>query len=93
MYELVDPANRLVAQTLETAWNERLAELEVARAEDRRRQRQLLPVSTPEQTPELLAQVRHLGYGSQIAIQDKKELLRCVVTAGPSNDQGQSDPC
>jgi hypothetical protein len=38
-YELVDPANRLVAQTLETAWNERLAELEAARAEDRRRQR------------------------------------------------------
>jgi len=30
-YDLVDPADRLVAQTLETAWNERLAELGAAR--------------------------------------------------------------
>jgi hypothetical protein len=47
-YELVDPANRLVAQTLGTVWNERLAELEGARAEDRRRQRHTAPVNSPE---------------------------------------------
>lgn len=78
-YELVDPANRLVAQTLETAWNERLAELDAARAEDRRRQRRTPPVSTPEQMRELLGQLRQLWYASQVAVQDKKELLRCVI--------------
>lgn len=78
-YELVDPANRLVAQTLETAWNERLAELETARAEDQRRQRQGPPVSTPEQMREVLGQLRQRWYGDHIQVQEKKELLRCVI--------------
>jgi hypothetical protein len=78
-YELVDPANRLVAQTLETAWNERLAELEAARAEDRRRQRPTPPISTPEQMRELLGQLRDRWYGGHFEVQAKKELLRCVI--------------
>jgi Recombinase zinc beta ribbon domain len=78
-YELVDPANRLVAQTLEAAWNERLAELEAARAEDQRRQRQAPPVSTPEQMREVLGQLRQRWYSDHIQVQEKKELLRCVI--------------
>jgi DNA invertase Pin-like site-specific DNA recombinase len=78
-YELVDPANRLVAQTLETAWNERLAELEAARAEERRRLRVAPTVTTPEQMRALLEQLRARWFSGTLAIQDKKELLRCVV--------------
>src|SRR5439155_24724492 len=79
-YELVDPANRLVAQTLETAWNERLTELDAARAEYARRPPLRPPVSTPEQMQVMLAQLRELWHSGQLAPQDKKELLRCVVS-------------
>jgi DNA invertase Pin-like site-specific DNA recombinase len=78
-YELVDPANRLVAQTLETAWNDRLAELEAARDEARQRQRVATPISTPEQMRELLAQLRARWFSGAVAVQDRKELLRCVI--------------
>ena len=78
-YELVDPANRLVAQTLETAWNDRLAELEAARAEERQRQRVVTPINTPEQMRELLAQLRARWFSRAVAVQDRKELLRCVI--------------
>jgi hypothetical protein len=78
-YELVDPANRLVAQTLETAWNERLAEVEAARAEDKRRQRPTPPISTPEQMREVLGQLRRRWYSGEFDRQTKKELLRCVI--------------
>jgi DNA invertase Pin-like site-specific DNA recombinase len=79
-YELVDPANRLVALTLETAWNDRLTELAAARAEyERRRQPPLPPVSTPEQMRELLAQLRDIWHSGRLAPHDTKELLRCVV--------------
>lgn len=79
-YELVDPANRLVAQTLETAWNDRLAELAAARADhERRRQPPPPPVSTPAAMRAMLAQLREVWHGGRLAPQDKKELLRCVV--------------
>ncbi len=78
-YELVDPSNRLVAQTLETAWNERLAELEAARVEDRRRQQHTPPVSTPEQMREVLGQLRRRWFGGEFEVQAKKELLRSVI--------------
>jgi hypothetical protein len=69
----------LVAQTLETAWNERLAELEAARAEDRRRQRQAAPLSTPVQMREVLGDLRRRWFGGEFEVQAKKELLRCVI--------------
>jgi DNA invertase Pin-like site-specific DNA recombinase len=78
-YELVDPANRLVAHTLETAWNERLTELEAAQAENRRRQRPAPPVSTPEQMRAVLGQLRQRWFSAELAVQDKKGLLRCVI--------------
>jgi len=78
-YELVDPSNRLVAQTLETAWNERLADVEAARAEDRRRQRSTPTMSTPEQMREVLGQLRRRWFADEFDVQSKKELLRCVI--------------
>src|SRR5947209_18914205 len=78
-YDLVDTTNRLVAQTLETAWNERLAELEAARVEDRRRQHQASPISTPDQMREILGQLRRRWFAGEFDVQSKKELLRCVI--------------
>ena len=78
-YELVDPANRLVAQTLESAWNDRLADLAAARAEERQRQRVVSPVNSPEQMRVVLEQLRALWFGGRLAIQEQKELLRCVL--------------
>lgn len=78
-YELVDPANRLVALTLETAWNDRLTEVAAARAAAQRQPPPAPPVSTPEQMRALLAQLRDIWHGGGVAPQDQKELLRCVV--------------
>jgi hypothetical protein len=78
-YELVVRPAGLIAQTLETASNERLAELETARAEDRRRHRYVRPVSTPEQTREVLGQLPKRSYGGDFDVQTRKELLRCAV--------------
>jgi DNA invertase Pin-like site-specific DNA recombinase len=78
-YELVDPANRLVAQTLETAWNDRLVALEAARAEFQRRQHPPAPASTPSQMREMLGQLPLLWHGARVGPQDKKALLRCVI--------------
>lgn len=79
-YELVDPANRLVAQTLETAWNDRLTERAAARAEYARRQQPPRPpTSTPEQMRQALAALRQIWHSGEVTPQDKKELLRCVI--------------
>lgn len=78
-YELVDPANRRVAQTLETAWNERLTALEAAQAAYARRVPPPPPVSTPAQMRALLAELRQFWHSGHLAPQDKKELLRCVI--------------
>ncbi len=78
-YELVDPANRLVAQTLETAWNDRLVALEAARAEYQRRQQPAAPASTPAEMREALGQLPVLWHSARVGPRDKKALLRCVI--------------
>ncbi len=79
-YELVDPANRLVAQTLETEWNQRLVELAQARQtyEAQRPDPQGL-VSTQADMQQAVAQLRQVWYGEVVTSQDRKELLRCLV--------------
>ncbi len=78
-YELVDPANRLVAQTLETAWNDRLLALEAARAEYVRRQQPPAALSTPAQIRAALTHLPDVWHSGALAPQDKKEILRCVL--------------
>jgi hypothetical protein len=79
-YEAVDPANRLVAQRLETAWNERLQMLEQAR---RDYASQHAPHRHSTSTPEVLhAVITHLRAhwsDGTLSYQHKKELLRCLV--------------
>jgi hypothetical protein len=79
-YEAVDPANRLVALTLETDWNERLVELEAAQhayQQNRPTQHQLS--STRGEMEHVLTHLRDYWYQDGVSNQEKKDLLRCVI--------------
>lgn len=79
-YEHVDPANRLVAQTLETEWNQSLIELEAVRKEYQ--VQRITPqelTSTLAQMREVVAHLREYWYKEGVAVQEKKELLRCLI--------------
>jgi DNA invertase Pin-like site-specific DNA recombinase len=79
-YEMVDPENRLVAHTLETEWNQGLMDYEAARqayATQRVTERQLS--STLAQMQEVISRLRDHWYDEDITLQDKKELLRCLI--------------
>jgi len=79
-YEQVDPANRLVAQTLETEWNQCLEALnETQQAYKTQRPSPQDITSTHEQMQTVIAQLRELWYGETITTEEKKELLRCLV--------------
>lgn len=81
-YRAVDPENRLVARGLEAAWEQRLSELEQARAELERKG-QLRPRTL---SPEDYQRIRALGADLQrvwaaptTTDRDKKELLRTLL--------------
>ena len=79
-YETVDPDNRLVAQTLETEWNQKLLDMEKTRkiyAAQKPSPHEML--SSLEQIQTVVAQLRDTWYGDQISMQDKKELVRCLI--------------
>jgi DNA invertase Pin-like site-specific DNA recombinase len=79
-YEMVDPENRLVAQTLETEWNQRLEALEKTRSiYEAQRPTAYELRSTLEQMRQVVTDLREHWYAENITIQDKKELLRCLV--------------
>ena len=81
-YRAVDPENRLVARGLEAEWEQRLSELEQAKAALERK-RQLRP---PTLSPEDYGRIRVLGADLQrvwtaptTTDRDKKELLRTLL--------------
>ncbi len=79
-YEAVDPDNRLVAQTLETEWNQKLAALTATQHSYSAQQttnNQLTSTLAEMQT--VLAQLRDYWFAESITAQDKKDLLRCLV--------------
>lgn len=79
-YEAVDPANRLVAHTLETEWNQKLEALEEGRqAYQRQRPTTSELASTREQMQHVVTHLRDYWLADKITAQDKKELLRCLV--------------
>lgn len=79
-YEQVDPANRLVAQTLETEWNQHLLELaELQRAYAVQHFTPQALASTLAEMQEVIAHLREHWYADGITPQDQKELLRCLV--------------
>ena len=89
-YEFVDPANRLVAQTLETEWNTRLLEVEAAKREyaaQRLSDQEL--TSTLAEMQEVVSHLRDYWYGATISEQEKKEILRCLIVEVQLENQGK----
>ena len=81
-YEEVDPANRLVAATLEQRWNEALQAKATAQEElNRQRQKQGLEL-TEEQKGQLLALAKdlpRLWNSPSTCAQDRKRMLRLLI--------------
>jgi DNA invertase Pin-like site-specific DNA recombinase len=81
-YKVVDAENRLVARGLEAAWEHALRELDTAKAELARRERQQPRTLVGEERQRLLAlgtDLKAIWYAPTTAPRDRKELLRTLV--------------
>ena len=81
-YEEVDPANRLVASSLEQRWNKALVNLDSVRAESAMFQNQNARVVTAEQKQKVLALARDLPRvwrDSRTQSKDRKRMLRLLI--------------
>jgi hypothetical protein len=81
-YQEVDPANRLVAATLERRWNEALLHLNDLKKQAADFLRQEARVATPEQKAKVLALARDLPrvwHASTTQAKDRKRMLRLLI--------------
>ena len=81
-YQEVDPANRLVAGTLERRWNDALLHLEDLKKQAAEFQRQEAHVATPEQKAKVLALARdlpRLWHAPTTQSKDRKRMLRLLI--------------
>jgi hypothetical protein len=81
-YEEVDPANRLVAVSLETRWNDALSRVEEARRQMDEVQRQQTRTFTPQQRDQILAlagDFPRLWRSDTTSAKDKKRMLRLLL--------------
>lgn len=79
-YEMVDPANRLVADTLEASWNQKLMDLESARREYETQKPTAYELrSTMEEMQQVVTHLCDYWFSESFSFQDRKELLRCLV--------------
>ena len=81
-YQECDPANRLVAGTLERRWNDAMLRLESIKTEADQFQHQKARVATPEQKARILALARNLPRlwrAPTTAAKDRKRILRLLI--------------
>src|SRR3984885_5228352 len=81
-YQEVDPANRLVAGTLERRWNDALLHLDELNKEAAEYQHQEAHVATPEQKAQVLALARdlpRLWHAPTTQSKDRKRMLRRLI--------------
>jgi DNA invertase Pin-like site-specific DNA recombinase len=81
-YQQVDPAQRLVAATLEQRWNTALLQLEEVRKQAAEFRHQHARVATPEQKAKVLALARELPklwHAPTTQAKDRKRLLRLLI--------------
>src|SRR6266576_3047739 len=81
-YQEVDPANRLVAGTLERRWNDALLRLDELKKEAAEFQRQEARIITPEQKAKVLALAKDfpcLWHAPSTHDKDRKRMLRLLV--------------
>ena len=84
-----EPENRLVARTLETRWEARLAELADAQAALAAQLQQQAPLPEPGQLAETAAQLPRLWHAPATIGKDRKRLLRTLlgdITLMPAGD-------
>ena len=81
-YQEVDPAQRLVAATLERRWNDALLQLDDLKKQAAEFQRQEARVATPEQKAKVLALARDLPRvwnATTTQAKDRKRMLRLLI--------------
>ena len=81
-YQEVDPAQRLVASTLERRWNDTLLQLQDLKKQAAEVQRQEARVATPEQKEKVLALARdlpRLWHAPTTQAKDRKRMLRLLI--------------
>ncbi|MFM0674537.1 recombinase zinc beta ribbon domain-containing protein [Paraburkholderia sediminicola] len=81
-YQECDPANRLVAGTLECRWNDAMLRLEAIRTEAAQFKSQKARVATSEQKAQVLALARNLPRlwrASTTSAKDRKRMLRLLI--------------
>lgn len=81
-YQEVDPANRLVAGTLERRWNDALVHLRDLKKEAAEFRHQEAHVATPEQKAQVLALARdlpRLWHAPTTRSKDRKRMLRLLI--------------
>jgi hypothetical protein len=81
-YQECDPANRLVAGTLERRWNDAMLRLEAIKAEAAQVRSQKARVATPEQKTQVLALARNLPRlwrAQTTPAKDRKRMLRLLI--------------
>jgi DNA invertase Pin-like site-specific DNA recombinase len=81
-YQQVDPAQRLVASTLERRWNDALLQLEDLKKQAAQVQRQEARVATPAQKEKVLALARdlpRLWHAPTTRAKDRKRMLRLLI--------------
>ena len=81
-YRMVDPENRLVARGLETEWEQRLRDLDQARVELARRQKQRPTTLKPAERSALLTlgkDLKRVWFAVTTTTRDRKELLRALL--------------
>jgi DNA invertase Pin-like site-specific DNA recombinase/predicted DNA-binding protein len=81
-YMHVDPANRLVASTLERNWNDKLLQLQVARDKYNRKYKDgcvQLPPDIKERLLELIKDFSQLWHNPKTPQREKKRILRLMI--------------
>src|SRR5258708_15090310 len=81
-YQEVDPAQRLVASTLERRWNDALLQLQDLKKQVAEVLRQEARVATPEQKEKVLALARDLPrvwHAPTTQAKDRKRMLRLLI--------------
>ncbi|MCF7993230.1 MAG: recombinase family protein [Chromatiaceae bacterium] len=81
-YEEVDPANRLVAATLEQRWNAALQQLAELKCQGEQAHHEQARVATPEQRAQVLALARdvpRLWQAPTTTAKDRKRMLRLLI--------------
>jgi DNA invertase Pin-like site-specific DNA recombinase len=81
-YQEVDPAQRLVASTLERRWNDALLSLEELKKQYADFEQQKARVATPEQKAKVLALAQdlpHLWHAPTTQARDRKRILRLLI--------------